>query len=93
MTIMTSGFWNPRQTRTLAYLLARGFWAIPGISESLVYPRMTFPSEVIPYLDMGYPILEKLNLGYTKLGNLKMGYPWYIFCASRTKSAVWDILG
>ena len=77
------------ETRTLAYLL--GFWAIPGIS--LVYPRMTFPSEVIPYLDMGYPILEKLNLGYTKLENLEMEHPWYIFCASRTKSAVWDILG
>ena len=39
---------------------------------------MTFPSEVIPYLDMGNPILEILNLGYTKLENLEMEYPWYI---------------
>ena len=52
---------------------------------------MTFPSEVIPDLVMGYPFIEILNLGYTKLENLEMGYPWYNFWDSWTKKLVWDI--
>ena len=52
---------------------------------------MTFPSEVIPDLDMGYPIIEILNLGNTKLENLEMGYPLYNFWDSQTKKLVLDI--